>query len=372
MKIKKLNDILDYKFHNTLLSYLNIQLIINDKYINNITKRINKDNIIYLIFNNLKGKYIKQVDNNILNELKIIGEKHYMFLPLNNFNTNKDDNLLITNTKYGLGIKGNYNNITMYKYLDKSNQLYNSFNENIFNSTIIDNKYKNITIILLQSASFTYYSIYHYTITYYILYSICFTLKSLKKGGNLLVKLPLFKNNTVLAKLIQFLYTKFEKLNVIYKKEFFYTNQVYLDLRDFKGLSNAEYNLLIKIGNDALKYKINVEDIFNYKYYHDTIECTGNKPGKMYFKFDKVLGLKVEKPENELLVLTDIEDFPVPGEFVNNIIKTIENYYDIYINEYEYNISRLLNEKGEISDNQQFREYKDSLFYPYIENLLKN
>jgi hypothetical protein len=369
MKYKVINKLLNNEFHNTLLSYLNIQLIINDKYINNIIKRVNKDNIIYIIVNDLKGKYIKHKENNILNELKIIGEKHYIFLPKNNFNNNKDDNLLITNTKYALDINKDFNSITMYKYLDKSNKLYSTFKEDIFNSTLINNKYKNITIILIESASFLFYSIYHYTLTYYIVYTIMFALKCLKKGGNLLVKFPLFKNNSVLEKLLQLLYSKFEKFDIEFVNEFFYINQVYINVKGFKGLNDKEIELYTQLGNEALNYKLTIRDIFNYKYYHDTVECKDDKPGKMYFKFNKVSGLRVTKPD-DLNIITDIEEFSKPSRFIEGIVKRIEMYYELYINEYEYNIARLLTNKNEIADKEQFNEYKKSLIYPYIERII--
>jgi hypothetical protein len=386
MKIIKLNDIatldeINYKLYN----YFIVDIITSYNYFKSTYK------------NNELSKYFNQYINipnksfNIIKKLNISSKEPILFINKLNNIKNKQKNLILSNTnilnllnnvKYNTDLLLSFNSL-LKNNNDKIKQLseeklinniigtYEQYNQELFNSTELDNKYDNITLSLVISSNFIYYSIYHYTLTFYILYKTCFALKCLKSGGNLLIKLPLFKNNTVFAKLMQFLYSKFDKLNVTYEKEFFYVNEVYLDLRGFKGLSSAEYNLLVKTGNEALKYKLDLADILNYKYYHDTVECAGNKPGKMYFKFNKAPGLKVEKPENKLNIITDIEDFSEPGTFVNGIIKTVEHYYDLYIDEQKYNISRLLDDKGQIVDKQQFTEYSNSLMYPYIESLIK-
>lgn len=391
----KTDDLINIKLENkinySIDKYLNLNISINTYYIDYIKEYYkNKNNKLLLDILSNYMNIIKKNNYFIHNNIGLLNDNHIHITINTNFEkNNSNNNLLITNSLYApelLSYNYKFDLFTTYNDLFNNNEniikhklnkinidniygMYDNYNEKIYNSIELNNKYDNIQINIIKPAYFIYYSIYHYITSYYYIYVIFLALKSLKKGGNLLIKLSLFKNNKVLGKLIQLLYDKFNNFTYKFDKEFFYTNHIYIDVKNFKGLNKKEYELFLKLGNNSLKYKNTLNNIINYKYYYDT-KLNNNEPGNLYFKFKKISNIKVKKID-KLLIITDIDELNEPSLFIQKLIMNIKNYYDIYINEYLFNIQRYINNKDNNIKNDDFKEYKDKLYNTYIENTIK-
>lgn len=339
-------------------------------------------NLYIFKFNDMQYKFISTLDNS--NNNLFISNIGYSYL--NNVK-NKFDLIFISNI----------NNINLLKKY----KIYNIKNLNNFYPTIeygnnlefINKlkKYDNINIYPIKGGNFLYYSIYHYILNNKIINYLLISLKLLNKDGNIVIMLPLFKNNNVINKLIQLLYDKFENVKYSLVKEYFYYNRIFFECKKFKGLSKNEIELFDKILNKLLDNvnDVNVDDILFYKYYLETEENNNN----LYFKFDKIKkeDYKTEEEkemykiykeklkdirenkkiyEDKTRVIIDI-DLKEPTKKTESLINLLEYYYNLYINEYKFGIARFISEDNKIVDINEFNEHNKNLMIKYIKDIFK-